>query len=117
LNGRAPGEEYRRFAAGDAAIRDRLTKLALSRGIEHASVTRQVRELGGPSLTVYEYRLVGTERSISLRGRDVRLASEPDTMRRYIEPRLKAVFEDIWWRKSIVLMAARARDEEDASKG
>lgn len=105
------------FERGDAVIRRRLEELASSRGLGGVRVARRSALPGEPALAAYEYYLVGTERAISLRAREVRLASEPETMRRYLEPRLEAVFEDIWWRKSVVLMRAESRDETPARNG
>jgi hypothetical protein len=106
----------RALALGDGAIRKRLTELATEKGVAYAGLALDVRSLSRMALTIYEYRLLATDRSIAFRAHDVRLASEPHKMRRYIEPRLKAMFEDIWWRKSVVLLAGRSREEDDETR-
>lgn len=98
------GEGDPRFTGGDRAIREKLEELAADRGVVHEGVALVNDEHGG-----YVYRLRGTTKSISLRAREVRLAADPETMKRRLEPRLEAMFEEVWWQQAVVLMSRQIR--------
>jgi len=90
------------FDRGDAVIRVRLLELARENGVRVDRVARCESHLAGS--TVYVYRLAGTSLSVSLRSRDVRHAARPDSMQRFIEPRLASLFPGTWWGQSLVLL-------------
>ncbi len=98
------------FSKGHRVIQKKLEELAAERGLSYESIDFRAREHRAGNPRVYVYRLEGTRKCISLRAREIRLAAEPAKMEKYIAPRLEAMFEDSWWRKSVVLM--RRRKEE-----
>ena len=87
------------FSEGDGAIRARLDELARSRGLAGRAI-----ELRETELQSYEYRVEGTDLSVAFRAKEIRAASDPDVLSRRIEPRLRAMFEEIWWRQAVILM-------------
>ncbi len=56
---------------------------------------------------IYVYSLRGTRKSIALREREIRYAAESETLARFVTPRLRAVFKDLWWEKALVLLGVK----------
>ena len=90
------------FACGDEAIRARLIELAREKGVRGEGVDRRESDLAG--VRSYVYALKGTPLSVSLGFRDIQRAAEPDSMKRFVEPRLVAIFEETWWAQSVVFL-------------
>lgn len=85
-----------RFRRGDAAIRERLRESAS----RHGTVYERI-ELTPDCV----YLLRGSSHSIAFRAKDIRSAADPEIFSRRIAPRLEAMFEELWWRQAVILMA------------
>lgn len=87
---------YDCFSKGDAAIRSKLEEIAIRHGTVYSGI----------DLTDdYVYRLRGTSQSIAFRAKDICSAADPEIFTRRIAPRLEAMFEELWWRQAVILMA------------
>ena len=91
-----------RFEQGDRVIRATLVELAAEKELRYDAIDLSETHPG-----IYVYSLRGTRKSIALGEREIRYAAEPKTLARFITPRLRAVFEDLWWEKALVLMGVR----------
>ena len=88
-----------RFELGDRVIRATLVELAAEKELSYHSIDLRESHPG-----IYVYSLQGTRKSIALGEREIRYAAEPEALARFVTPRLRAVFEDLWWEKALVLM-------------
>ena len=102
---RDQASQNERFRDGDRAIRRRLEVLATESGIRFETVDRVACRYGSSDVNVFVYRLCGTTKSVTLRASEIRLSADPVQLAERIEPRLKAMFEEIWWRKAVILMS------------
>lgn len=91
-----------RFEQGDRVIRAMLVELAAEKELSYQSIDLRESRPG-----IYVYSLEGTRKSIALREREIRYGAEPETLARFVTPRLRAIFEDLWWEKALVLMGVR----------
>ena len=98
----APRQQGERFEQGDRIIRATLVELAAEKELSHQGIELRESHPG-----IYVYSLRGTRKSIALREREIRYAAEPETLARFVTPRLRAVFKDIWWEKALVLMGVK----------
>ena len=96
-----------RFAQGDRIIRKVLLELAARNELTHDGIDVHETRPG-----VHVYSLVRTSKSIALREREIRYAAEPDTLARFVTPRLRAMFEDLWWEQALVLMDIRDKGRQ-----
>ena len=90
------------FKQGDEVIRATLEKMAAEKELSYHSIDLQESHPG-----IFVYSLRGTSKLIALREREIRYAAEPETLARFVTPRLHAIFEDLWWEKALVLMGVR----------
>ena len=101
---RREAEADERFLKGNAVIQQKLAELAARMGMGHESVERRDND---SESYVYSLRgLRGVTRSVAFRAKDIRSAAVAETFQSRIEPRLEAMFEDLWWRRAVILMRA-----------
>ena len=97
--------EDNRFFEGDQAIRKRLGELATASGLEVETIDRTAGPYSSSDHEYFVYGLRGTTKSVTLRASEIRLSADPVKLAERIEPRLKAMFEEIWWQKAVILMS------------
>ena len=93
------------FFTGDQAIRKRLEELATENGLGVETVERMAGPYSSSDHEYFVYVLRGTTKSVTLRASEIRLSADPVKLAEQIEPRLKAMFEEIWWQKAVILMS------------
>lgn len=91
-----------RFVQGDRIIRASLVSLAQQSGVRHRGI-----DLHQPYPGNYLYRLLGTEKSIALRAKEIRYAADPERRAKLVTPRLRAMFKELWWEQALVLLGWR----------
>jgi hypothetical protein len=92
------------FFEGDQAIKRRLEELATESGLGVETIERIAAPYGSSDHEYFVYGLRGTTKSVTLRASEIRLSADPFKLAERIEPRLKAMFEEMWWQKAVILM-------------
>ncbi|TDI35864.1 MAG: hypothetical protein E2P02_26830 [Acidobacteria bacterium] len=90
------------FKQGDEVIRETLEELAAEQDLSYEAIDLRESRPG-----IYVYSLRGTRKSIAFREREIRYAAKSETLARFVTPRLRAVFKDLWWEKALVLMGVK----------
>ena len=90
------------FKQGDEVIQETLEALAAEQDLSYDAIDLRESHPG-----IYVYSLRGTRKSIALREREIRYAAESETLARFVTPRLRAVFKDLWWEKALVLLGVK----------